>query len=57
MEKSSPEETANRPLQGTEEEKEDIFIDVFAKQFQKDFQDSPIGIAKQFAEMLPEAVF
>ena len=57
MEKSSPEETANRTLQAIEEEKEDIFIDVFAKQFQKDFQDSPIGIAKQFAEMLPEAVF
>ena len=57
MEKSSPEETANRTLQAIEEEKEDIFIDVFTKQFQKDFQDSPIGIAKQFAEMLPEAVF
>ena len=57
MGKSSPEETAIGTLQAIEEGQKDIFIDVFALQFQKDFQDSPIGIAKQFAEMLPEAVF
>ncbi|MBT3922532.1 MAG: SDR family oxidoreductase [Nitrospina sp.] len=56
MEKSSPEETANGTLQAIEEGQEDIFIDIFAIQFQKDFQNSPIGIAKQFAEMLPESV-
>jgi len=56
MDKSSPEETANGTLQAIEEGQEDVFIDVFAIQFQKDFQSSPIGIAKQFVEMLPEAV-
>ena len=56
VEKSSPEETANGTLQAIEEGQEDIFIDVFAHQFQKDYQESPMGIAKQFAEMLPEAV-
>ena len=45
-----------RTLQAIEEGQEDVFIDVFAIQFQKDFQSSPIGIAKQFVEMLPEAV-
>ena len=47
MDKSSPEETANGTLQAIEEKKEDVFIDVVAMQFQKDFQTSPIGIAKQ----------
>ena len=56
MEKSSPEETAIGTLHAIEDAQEDIFIDVFAQQFQKDFRDSPIGIAKQFVEMLPEAV-
>lgn len=56
MEKSSPEETAEGTLQAIEEGREDIFIDVFAKQFQKDFQENPIGVAKQFVEMLPETV-
>jgi short-subunit dehydrogenase len=56
VEKSSPEETATATLQAIEDGKEDIFIDVFAMQFLKDFQNSPIGIAKQFTEMLPETV-
>jgi len=56
MEKSSPKETADGTLQAIEEGREDIFIDVFAKQFQKDFQQNPIGVAKQFVEMLPETV-
>ena len=56
VEKSSPEETAIGTLQAIEEGQEDIFIDVFALQFQKDFQTSPLGIAKQFVEMLPTAV-
>ncbi len=56
VDKSSPEETAMGTLQAIEEGVEDIFIDVFAQQFQKDFEASPIGIAKQFAEMLPEPV-
>ena len=37
VEKSSPEETAIGTLQAIEEGQEDIFIDVFALQFQKDF--------------------
>ena len=56
VEKSSPEETAIGALQAIEEGQEDIFIDVFALQFQKDFQTSPLGIARQFVEMLPAAV-
>lgn len=56
MEKSSPEETAIGTLHAIEDKQEDIFIDVFAKQFQKDFQENPIGVAKQFVEMLPEAI-
>ena len=43
-------------LQAIEEGQEDIFIEVLALQFQKDFQTSPLGIAKQFVEMLPTAV-
>jgi len=56
MEKSSPEETALGTLDAIEAGQEDIFIDVFAQQFQKDFETSPMGIAKQFSEMLPESV-
>ncbi len=56
MEKSSPEETAIGTLHAIEDKQEDIFVDAFARQFQKDFQDNPIAIAKQFAEMLPEEV-
>ncbi len=54
MEKSSPQETADGTLQAIEED--DVFIDVFALQFQKDFQKDPMGAAKQFAEMLPATV-
>lgn len=56
MEKGSPEEIANGTLQAIEEGKEDVFIDAFAMQFEKDFKGSPIDIAKQFVEMLPETV-
>jgi len=56
MDKSSPEETAMGTLQAIEEGREDVFVDVVAIQFQKDFESSPFGIAKQFAEMLPQRV-
>lgn len=43
-------------LEAMEEETEDIFIDLFAVQFEKEYKDKPFGYAKQFAEMLPESV-
>ncbi|MGV7222645.1 MAG: hypothetical protein ACQ9MH_14095 [Nitrospinales bacterium] len=54
--KAAPEETAEGTLKSIEAGEEDIFIDDFAKQFQNDYESNPLGLAKQFAEMLPQPV-
>ena len=54
--KATPEETAEGTLTAIEVGEEEAFIDVFAKQFQTDYNTNPLGLAKQFAEMLPQPV-
>ena len=56
MEKAPPSEIAQGTLEALEKGTEDIFIDPFAVQFNKEYKDKPFGFAKQFAEMLPEGV-
>jgi NAD(P)-dependent dehydrogenase (short-subunit alcohol dehydrogenase family) len=56
MEKAPPSEIAKGTFEAMEKGTEDIFIDPFAVQFEKEYKDNPFGYAKQFAEMLPESV-
>ncbi len=56
MEKAPPSEIAQGTFEEMEKGTEDIFIDPFALQFEKEYKDKPFGYAKQFAEMLPEEV-
>ncbi len=56
MEKAPPSAIAQGTLEALEKGTEDIFIDPFAVQFEKEYKDKPFSFAKQFAEMLPEGV-
>ncbi|MFT4579095.1 MAG: short-subunit dehydrogenase [Nitrospinales bacterium] len=56
MEKAPPSEIAQGTFEAMEKGIEDIFIDPFAVQFEKEYKDKPFSYAKQFAEMLPESV-
>lgn len=56
MEKAPPSEIAQGTFEAMERGIEDIFIDPFAIQFEKEYKDKPFDYAKQFAEMLPENV-
>jgi hypothetical protein len=56
MEKAPPSEIALGTFEAMEKGTEDIFIDPFAAQFEKEYKDKPFCYPKQFAEMLPESI-